>query len=67
VIKKNISMNRFGLTTPLTNFPPSIVGRSSGAYKLATFHQQEAGKGYGHKKLKPLESTDPAGAACGGL
>jgi hypothetical protein len=67
VIKKNISMNRFGLTTPLTNFPPSIVGRSSGAYKLATFHQQEAGKGCGHKKLQLLESTDPARAAFGGL
>src|SRR3990170_193272 len=60
-------MNRFGLTTPLTIFPPSMVGRSSGAYNLVTFQEQEAGNGYGHKKLQPLESTAPAWASFGGL
>jgi hypothetical protein len=59
VIKKNISMNRFRLTTSLTIFPPLMVGRSGGAGNLVTLQEQEARNGYGHKKLQPLESTDP--------
>ena len=59
-------MNRFGLTTSLAIFLSSVVGCSSGAYNLATLHQQEVGNGYGHKKLQPFGSTDPARAAFGG-
>ena len=60
-------MNRFGLTTSLAIYLPSLVACCSGAHKLAALHQQEVGNGFGHKKLQPLESTDPAKAAFGGL
>jgi hypothetical protein len=58
-------MNRFGLTTSLAIFLSSVVGGSSGAYNLVTLQEQEAGKGYGHNKLQPLESTDLARADFG--
>jgi hypothetical protein len=58
-------MNRFGLTTSLAIFLSSVVGGSGGAYNLVTLHQQKADNGYGHKKLQPLGSTDPARANFG--
>jgi len=61
-------MNRFGLTTSLATFLSSVVGCSSGAYKLAALHrQEEVGNGYGHKKLQLFGSTDSARATFGGL
>lgn len=53
-------MNRFDLITLLVIFLVSFVGCTSSAYNMATVSQQEAGKGYCHKKLQPLGPTDPA-------
>lgn len=60
LFKKDISMNRFGLTTLLAIFLPSFIGCTSGAYNTAALYQQEAGNGYCHKKLQPIGPTDPA-------
>jgi hypothetical protein len=60
VIKEDISMNRFVLTTSLVILLISFAGCTTGAYNLATVYQQEAGNGYCHKKLQPPGSADPA-------
>jgi hypothetical protein len=59
VIKEDITMNRFALTTSLVIFLFSFVGCTTGAYQVAAVSQQEAGTGYCHKKLQPIGSTDP--------
>jgi hypothetical protein len=60
VIRKDTSMNRFGLTTLLVIFLFSLAGCTSGAYNMATLDKQEAGNGYCHKTLQPVGPTDPA-------
>jgi hypothetical protein len=60
LIKEDISMNRFRLTTSLGIFLFSFVGCATGTYNVATLSQQEAGSGYCHKKLQPIGPSDLA-------
>jgi hypothetical protein len=60
MIKKEISMTRFRLTTSLVIFLVSFVGCTTGTYNVATVAKQEAGSGYCHKKLQPVGPSDLA-------
>jgi hypothetical protein len=58
LIKKDVSMNRFGLAVSVVIVLSFIAGCTSGTYNLATVYQQEAGDGYCHKKLQPIGRSD---------
>lgn len=60
VIKKDVSVNHFGLAIAVAIVLSFIAGCTTGTSSVATVYQQEAVDGYCHEKLQPVGSSDVA-------